>query len=374
LIRSIEHKLLYSDERFHAAFPSIAKLKSGQLLLAFRRARDCAWLIDSEKRRELDFTSRVDHLDSRSHIAMINLDAKGQPLSDEVDCLPIDPEAGDQDPSLLVLEDGRVLLTSFSYYHLPRDVAQYVKGARRFGDSGDFFLSWGSHISVRDANSNEWLYHHRFLPRSATFGRTISPSGIKQKAGAARGQAVEWNGEVWVPIYGENQHAAALYRSRNSKDWAFQSIIACDSTRTIHFQEPALCTDPNTGLTCFMRTAGARKDYLATAVSRDGIHWSEPKLHNLTGHPHHPLRLRDGRVLLTYGFRSQPSGVRAVILDQPTADPDLAREWIIRDDGLGSDLGYPWSTQLADNTILTVYYMTSQRGLREIWGSWIMLE
>ena len=32
----------------------------------------------------------------------------------------------------------------------------------------------------------------------------------------------------------------------------------------------------------------------------------------------------------------------------------------------GTDLGYPWSTQLADNTILTVYYMTSQRGLREI--------
>ena len=82
MIRSIEHKLLYSDERFHAAFPSIARLKNGQLLLAFRRARDCAWLIDSEKSRTLDFTSRVDHLDSRSHIAMINLDAKGQPLSD----------------------------------------------------------------------------------------------------------------------------------------------------------------------------------------------------------------------------------------------------------------------------------------------------
>ncbi len=63
-----------------------------------------------------------------------------------------------------------------------------------------------------------------------------------------------------------------------------------------------------------------------------------------------------------------------MILDQPTADPDLARDWIIRDDGLGTDLGYPWSTQLSDNTVLTVYYMTSQRGLREIWGSWITLE
>ena len=63
-----------------------------------------------------------------------------------------------------------------------------------------------------------------------------------------------------------------------------------------------------------------------------------------------------------------------MILDKPTADPDFSREVIIRDDGVGTDLGYPWSAQLADNTVLTVYYMTSQRGLREIWGSWITLE
>ncbi len=305
---------------------------------------------------------------------MINLDAKGRPLSDKVDCLPMDPEAGDQDPSLLVLENGRVLLTSFSYYHLPSDVAQYLKGARRLGDSGDYFLSWGSHISVRDADSEQWLYHHRFLPRSASFGRMISPTGNKQKAGASRGQATEWSGNIWVPVYGESRHSAALYQSSNGKDWHFHAIVACDSTGTIQYQEPALCADPDTGLVCFMRTAGADKDYLATAVSRDGIHWSEPKLHNLAGHPHHPLRLRDGRVFLTYGYRNQPSGVRAVILDQPTADPDLAREWIIRDDGRGTDLGYPWSTQLADNIVLTVYYTTSQHGLREIWGSWITLE
>lgn len=374
MIRSIEHRLLYSDERFHAAFPSIARLKNGQLLLAFRRARDCAWLIDSEKRRELDFTSRVDHLDSRSHIALINLDAKGRPLSDEVDCLPMDPEAGDQDPSLLVLENGQVLLSSFSYYPLPSDIAPHVKGARTLGNSEDHFLFWGSHVSIRKADSRTWRYHHLFLPPSPAPDRAISPNGAKCIAGASRGQATEWNGKLWVPVYGESRHAAAVYQSSNGKDWHFHAIIACDSTGTIRFQEPALCADPNAGLVCFMRTAGADKDYLATTVSRDGAHWSEPKLHNLTGHPHHPLRLRDGRVLLTYGFRSQPSGVRAVILDQPTADPDLAREWIIRDDGLGSDLGYPWSTQLADNTILTVYYMTSQRGLREIWGSWIKLE
>ena len=51
-----------------------------------------------------------------------------------------------------------------------------------------------------------------------------------------------------------------------------------------------------------------------------------------------------------------------MILDQPTADPDLAR-LDCKDDG-GTDLGYPQHT-VVGQPVLTVYYMTSQRGLKK---------
>ena len=54
-----------------------------------------------------------------------------------------------------------------------------------------------------------------------------------------------------------------------------------------------------------MRTAGAGKDYLPLPY-HGRIHWSEPKLHNLTGHPHHPLCLRDGRVFRLMGTAASP--------------------------------------------------------------------
>ena len=133
---------------------------------------------------------------------MINLDAKGQPLSDEVDCLPMDPEAGDQDPSLLVMENGQILLSSFSYYPLPSDIAPHVKGARTLGNSEDYFLFWGSHVSIREADSRTWRYHHLFLPPSRCPASDITKRR-ERIAGASRGQATEWSGKLWVPVYGE---------------------------------------------------------------------------------------------------------------------------------------------------------------------------
>jgi len=41
----------------------------------------------------------------------------------------------------------------------------------------------------------------------------------------------------------------------------------------------------------------------------------------------------------------------------------------LRDDGFGSDLGYPSSIQLEDGRILTVYYMQTSKSLPEINGT-----
>jgi hypothetical protein len=75
------------------------------------------------------------------------------------------------------------------------------------------------------------------------------------------------------------------------------------------------------------------------------------------GNPPALVRLRDGRIVVTYGYRSKPYGIRARI------SRDDGRTWgreiALRDDGASWDLGYSRSVQRGDGKVVTVYYYTT---------------
>ena len=90
--------------------------------------------------------------------------------------------------------------------------------------------------------------------------------------------------------------------------------------------------------------------------SRDGGKtWSEPRP-ICYGLPSHLVRLRDNRLLMTYGHRRPPFG------NQARLSSDNGRTWseamVISGDGKGGDLGYPSTVELADGSLLTVWYET----------------
>lgn len=372
-LKVVKEAVLYRDLRFHAAFPSILRLADNRLLLAFRRARDAFWLIAADTRARLDPLNYFDHIDSRSHVCFQWLDATGNPMADTQALLPIDPEAADQDASLLMLPNEQVFLASFSWYPLPAGVAPHLPGRRPPGEAGMGcrFLFWGSHGSLLDTATSQWLHHHSYLQPAAGFGSVLMDEPYKGIVGASRGQALWRDGHIWLPVYGGPDEGAALYLSSDKgRSWQFKSIIARDPEDTISYQEPALALDASGRVLAFMRTAGA-DGRLATACSADGVHWSAPRLHRLVGHPFHPLLLADGRLLLTYGYREPPFGIRARLLPDASADPDELPEIIIRDDGPCPDLGYPWAVELADGRILVAYYQADAQGIRHIAGSWL---
>jgi hypothetical protein len=72
------------------------------------------------------------------------------------------------------------------------------------------------------------------------------------------------------------------------------------------------------------------------------------------GNPGHLIRLRDGRLAITYGYRSKPFGIRARL------SRDEGRTWgeeiLLRSDGGGSDLGYPRTVERPDGMLVTAYY------------------
>lgn len=99
----------------------------------------------------------------------------------------------------------------------------------------------------------------------------------------------------------------------------------------------------------------ANKGETLQSESRDGGKtWSEPRSIGVWGLPSHLLKLRDGRLLMTYGHRRPPFG------NQARFSRDNGKTWgepiILSGDGKGGDLGYPSTVELADGTFLTVWY------------------
>lgn len=77
------------------------------------------------------------------------------------------------------------------------------------------------------------------------------------------------------------------------------------------------------------------------------------------GNPPAMLKLQDGRLCLTYGYRAAPFGIQARLSE------DGGKSWSdaihLRDDGACSDLGYPRTIQRADGTLLTTYYFNENK-------------
>lgn len=80
--------------------------------------------------------------------------------------------------------------------------------------------------------------------------------------------------------------------------------------------------------------------------------------------------------MLTYGYRHEPCGVRARILNAECTDFATAPEIIIRDDADDGDVGYTWAVQLDEKRVLVVYYINFDRakGTRHIQGSILEIE
>jgi hypothetical protein len=114
-------------------------------------------------------------------------------------------------------------------------------------------------------------------------------------------------------------------------------------------------------VTTIRRKDGPKSWIDAYASHDDGRSWSllaTPEPDTGEGNPPSLVRLRDGRLCLTYGVRAQPSGIRARLSD------DQGMTWsaavVLRDDGGSNDVGYVRSVVRSDGTLVIVYYYTDR--------------
>jgi sialidase-1 len=97
-----------------------------------------------------------------------------------------------------------------------------------------------------------------------------------------------------------------------------------------------------------------RGETLQTESTDGGMTWSTPHAIGVWGLPSFLMRLRDDRLLMTYGYRRKPFGNRARI------SADEGRTWssemVVSSDGVSGDLGYPSTVELKDGSLLSVWY------------------
>jgi hypothetical protein len=87
------------------------------------------------------------------------------------------------------------------------------------------------------------------------------------------------------------------------------------------------------------------------------------------GNPPSLVKLEDGRICVTYGYRAIPYGIRARL------SRDNGKTWgdeiLLRDDAREFDLGYTRSVQRSDGKIVTIYYYSTEEIYEQYIGATI---
>ena len=101
---------------------------------------------------------------------------------------------------------------------------------------------------------------------------------------------------------------------------------------------------------CHSTDNGETWSFLSKAADTDGGAGKN-------GNPPSMVRLKDGRLCVTYGYRSIPYGIRAKLSE------DNGESWgdeiHLRDDGRNWDFGYTRTIQRMDEKLVTLYYYTT---------------
>jgi len=348
--------VIYEDPAFYSAFPSVITRPSGELVLAFRRAPD----------RKMFGEGGSSHTDPNSYLVQVRSSDNARTWSSPK-LIFAHPYGGSQDPCLIQLRDGSIVCSSYGWARVNEKARNSVENNAMAGE----FVFMGGYLVRSEDGGHSWS--DMILPPpvpgspTRTVFDTLCPAYNRGSMYEAKDGRLLWA----VASRGEDGSSRTenhlMTSTDGGKTWKHESPIAQDDD--VVFNEACIYETPKGDLVTFIRTASF-DDHTVIARSKNGGKSFEPwEDAEFQGHPHFPLRLPDDRVLLVYGYRHKPFGIRARILNPECTDFASAQEIVLREDGGSTDLGYPWATIMADGRVLVCYYFNKGNGTRHIAGT-----
>lgn len=257
----------------------------------------------------------------------------------------------DRDAGILETAKGSILVTSFTSL-------AYIDHAYTRGKYQDDPAWQAAHRRLPDDKAREaelgcWAY--RSTDGGLTFSNRVdtvvnSPHGPLQ---LADGRLLYLGKELWK----EKKRIGAAVSEDDGLTWKWIAEIPTregDDFANYHELHAIECADGSLVAQIRNHNAANKGETLQSHSTDGGETWSVPREIGVWGLPSHLLRLRDDRLLMSYGHRRKPYG------NQARVSEDNGKTWSeaipISTDGAGGDLGYPSTAELDDGTLVTVWY------------------
>lgn len=230
-----------------------------------------------------------------------------------------------------------------------------------------YFIAIGAHLRISSDNGKSWKRQTLDIP----------PLAVLMNHNASAYLRTSKNVRLFS-VYGKTKKddldTPFLMRSNDDgKTWQFSKMFA-DMPKNIGFNEAALVETSQGKIIALLRPDPDSNGYLYSSVSIDrGTTWSLPHKTSIWGYPANTIRLKDGRIFCSYGYRKDPMGIRGGILNNEYTGL-IGNEIIIRDDAKvhPAHVGYPMAVEVSDSKVVVVYYITNQDGITHIAGSVIV--
>lgn len=351
------HVVIYQDDLYYSAMPSVITLSSGEIITAFRRAPE---------RRNWG-RRNVSHCDPNSQLVFVRSDDNGNSWSLEPELIYSHPLGGCQDPCLFKLRNESIICSSYGWcltgsHFNPEAKSQHLH-------IGPYYFLGGLLLKSED-RCKSW---QMTPPPPRLEGNVALDIFAKKYRAFNRGSmAVDasglllWSVTSHKSIKTPNGKIELLTSEDNGNSWQHRSTIA-ESDKS--FNESSLYVTPKGDIICFIRSFGMGDQTIVARSGDGGQNFEKWQDAGFKGHPHHAIRLNDNRALLVYGYRHKPFGIRGRILDPECENISESEEIIIRDDGTNADIGYPWAAKMPDGNILVTYYYNDNDGTRYIAGT-----
>jgi sialidase-1 len=357
--RKLHDVIVYRDDKFYASFPSVVRRPDGEILVAFRRAPSRIAL--GERRQG--------HVDPNSYLVAVRSRDAGNTWTGSPELIYAHAFGGSQDPCLLQLRDSTLLCASYGWAFMEPEAVAKLKEPYLQNRPGVVFL--GGYLVRSSDGGRHWdgpIYPPAIPPElnRGPYGDVVP---AYNRGGLCEGKdgRLFWVVAATDSVTPRKNSTHLIVSDDKGATWRYSAPVAVDDK--VIFNETSIYETPKGDLVAFLRTSNFGGQ-ACTARSTDGGKTFQPwQGMGFNGHPLQALRLPDNRVLLVYGYREKPFGIRARILDAECTNAGSAGEIILRDDGGSSDIGYPWAAPLDGNRVLVVYYFNLKNGPRHIAGT-----
>ena len=360
-VRKVKDIIIYEDPQYYSAFPSVIKTDDQDFMVAFRRAPE----------RKIFGEKGSNHVDPNSYLVSVRSE-DGEIWVREPELIYAHAFGGSQDPCLLKLQDGTILCASYGWAFVRPDGIPNLR-TPYFKTGEAVFL--GGYLVRSPDNGKTWEgpIYPPHIDAEIHFSALGDPIPAYNRGALCEGKGgrIYWVVAAHDSIPRKKTSNHLIVSDDKGLTWQYSGLVASDDK--ISFNEASIYETPKGDLVAFLRSANF-DDQASVARSTDGGKTFKWESMGFQGHPLNALRLPDNRVLLTYGYRHKPYGIRARILNAECTDYATAPEFILRDDGGTTDLGYSWPVLLDNNRILVVYYFNKDNGIRHIAGTILEIE